>query len=251
MIVAPALRPVVGGRVAGRDVIPGEGQWNPALGDWLTASVRPPALARARFLSRPAAMSDKLDSVTVLFGPDAPAADARAAAGFARAGAEVRVLQGARHWEQARPGDPLHDQAVRGVHAARRRPAAGLAARRARRAGGERVSRPSRAPACARRRTAGPWSLFDGARLGRALPRPRAAEPVRGDTPHGLPRAGRLRHRHGAPRYARPAAGPVRAGPPRGLAESAIATRWVSARRWWQARRGAGRSGGAGRRAAR
>jgi GT2 family glycosyltransferase len=100
MIVAPALRPVVGGRIAGRDVIPGEGQWNPALGDWLTASVRPPELARARLLSRPAAMSDKLDSVTVLFGPDAPAADARAAAGFARAGAEVRVLQGARHWEQ-------------------------------------------------------------------------------------------------------------------------------------------------------
>ncbi len=100
MVVAPALRPVVGGRRAGRDVIPGEGQWNPALGDWLIASVRPPALARAQVVSRPAATSDRLDSVTVLFGPDAPAADARAAASLAKAGAEVRVLQGGRHWEK-------------------------------------------------------------------------------------------------------------------------------------------------------
>ena len=100
MVVAPALRPIVAGRIAARDLIPGEGQWNPALGDWLTGSIRPPELARAQVVARPAATSDKLDSVTVLFGPDAPAADARAAASLAKAGADVRVLQGGRHWEE-------------------------------------------------------------------------------------------------------------------------------------------------------
>ena len=62
--------------------------------------MRPPALARAKCLSRSPATSDKLDSVTVLFGPEAPAADARAAAGLARAGAEVKVLQGGSHWDK-------------------------------------------------------------------------------------------------------------------------------------------------------
>ena len=101
-VVAPVLRPTVAGSPAGEDLLPGQGQWTPALADQLTARVREADLARAESLRRtPAAPPPRgLRDVTVLFGPDAPAADARCAPRLVEAGAEVRVLTGLRHWEE-------------------------------------------------------------------------------------------------------------------------------------------------------
>ena len=99
-VVAPLLRPAVAGVCAGPDLLPGEGQWTPALAARLTSHVAGAQLATVAAFDRPAAaVGVSLDAVSVLFGPAAPAADARGAARLAEAGAEVQILQGAKHWE--------------------------------------------------------------------------------------------------------------------------------------------------------
>ena len=104
-VVAPVLRPTLAGRRVGPDLLPGEGQWVPALAARAIANVPGPALAELVDLEAPAvATSTPLDEVVVLFGPAAPAADARHAVRLADAGAEVRILQGERHWEEIDKG---------------------------------------------------------------------------------------------------------------------------------------------------
>jgi GT2 family glycosyltransferase len=99
-VVAPLLRPTIAGNGASPDLLPDEGQWTAALAAKLTSHVPGSQLARVAALDRPAAAAEAaLHEVAILFGPAAPAADAREAARLAEAGAEVRVVSGARHWE--------------------------------------------------------------------------------------------------------------------------------------------------------
>lgn len=99
-VVAPLLRPTVAGVGGVTDVLPAEGQWTPALSERITAHVPGAQLAQVASLDRSAApAATSLDAVSLLFGPAAPAADARRAARLAEAGAEVRIVRGARHWE--------------------------------------------------------------------------------------------------------------------------------------------------------